>query len=45
MVLLCLCNFIVAWRLGGVEFMFVSLHMVSFCMVLLLSFSVRFMVF
>jgi hypothetical protein len=32
-----LCNFIVAWRLGGVEFMFVLvyLYMVSFCMVLL----------
>jgi hypothetical protein len=31
-----LCNFFVTWRLDGVGFKFVYLHMVSFCMVVLL---------
>jgi hypothetical protein len=31
-----LCNFIIAWRLECVGFMFVYLHIVSFCMDLLL---------
>jgi hypothetical protein len=40
-----LCSFIVAWRFGGAGFMFVYVHMVSFCMMFLHCFSVHFMVF